>query len=179
MTRTPDDPAQPPVYGTHHSAYRCRDAEETRAFYEGVLGFPLVQALEIDGHPTTREPVRYMHVFFDIGSHREDSPTYIAFFEVLGGDRHFEFKRQWGMDLHFAMGLADHESLDTWMERLTSRGVEVEGPIDHGFCTSIYFHDPNGYRLEFSTEDARQRNVFEQNRQAAHALLADWTARKG
>lgn len=24
--------------GIHHSAYRCRDAEETRGFYEDVLG---------------------------------------------------------------------------------------------------------------------------------------------
>jgi len=29
-----------PLRGIHHSAYRCRDAEETRAFYEAVLGLP-------------------------------------------------------------------------------------------------------------------------------------------
>ena len=31
-------PAAPPVLGLHHSAYRCRDAEETRHFYEDILG---------------------------------------------------------------------------------------------------------------------------------------------
>ena len=31
----------------HHNAYRCRDSEQTRAFYEGFLGLPLVGTLEI------------------------------------------------------------------------------------------------------------------------------------
>ena len=57
MTLTPTDPNQPPVHGLDHSAYRCRDAEETRAFYEDVLGFPLTLALHIDRHPTTGERV--------------------------------------------------------------------------------------------------------------------------
>ncbi len=31
----------------HHNAYRCRDSEQTRAFYEGFLGLPLAGTLEI------------------------------------------------------------------------------------------------------------------------------------
>ena len=31
----------------HHNAYRCRDSEETRRFYEDLLGLPLVSTLEI------------------------------------------------------------------------------------------------------------------------------------
>ena len=30
----------------HHNAYRCRDSEETRAFYEGFLGLSLAEAFE-------------------------------------------------------------------------------------------------------------------------------------
>ena len=45
MSRRPSDPTQPQVFGLHHAAYRCRDAKETCEFYEGVLGFPLAQAL--------------------------------------------------------------------------------------------------------------------------------------
>ena len=30
-----------PIHGLHHFAYRCRDAEETRHFYEDLLGLPL------------------------------------------------------------------------------------------------------------------------------------------
>jgi len=35
------------IKGLHHTAYRCRDAAETRAFYEDFLGLPLVDAFEI------------------------------------------------------------------------------------------------------------------------------------
>jgi len=34
-----------PIRGLHHYAYRCRDCEETRAFYEDLLGLPLVQTM--------------------------------------------------------------------------------------------------------------------------------------
>ncbi len=35
------------INGLHHNAYRCRDSEETRQFYEEFLGLPLVNAFEI------------------------------------------------------------------------------------------------------------------------------------
>ena len=28
------------IKGLHHNAYRCRDSEQTRQFYEGFLGLP-------------------------------------------------------------------------------------------------------------------------------------------
>jgi catechol 2,3-dioxygenase-like lactoylglutathione lyase family enzyme len=37
------------INGLHHNAYRCRDSEETRAWYEEFLGLPLVSAFEIQG----------------------------------------------------------------------------------------------------------------------------------
>ena len=36
------------IKGLHHNAYRCRDSEETRVFYEDFLGLRLVSAFEID-----------------------------------------------------------------------------------------------------------------------------------
>lgn len=175
MSRQPTDSTQPEVFGVHHAAYRCRDAQETCTFYEGVLGFPLVQALKIDRHPTTGEPVDYMHVFFDIGSHDMARPSYIAFFEVRNrpGDD-FKFKKQWGMDLHIAMGVARHQDLEVWRDRLQARGVEVEGPIDHEIFTSIYFHDPNGYRLEFCAQSDGEHQVFVKGSREAKALVRDW-----
>ena len=178
MTRNPSDSTQPPVLGAHHSAYRCRNAEETRAFYEDLLGFPLVQALDIAEHPTTGEKLSYMHIFFDIGGSIDEAPSYIAFFEVANADApSFEFKQQWGMDLHFAMGVEDHGALAIWRERLMARGVEVEGPIDHSIFTSIYFHDPNGYRLEFTAQNASEAALFDEAAKSAHVTLEAWVAR--
>ena len=83
------------------------------------------------------------------------------------------------MDLHFAMAVKNHADLNAWRDRLAARGVEVEGPIDHGICTSIYFHDPNGYRLEFSTQNEREQSVFDGNRREARAVLQRWAAASG
>ena len=181
MTVKPIDPTQPPVFGLDHSAYRCRDAEETRVFYEDVVGFPLALALHIDRHPTTGEPVDYLHIFFDIGSGDPDRPTHIAFFEVVDhpGDKPDElFKKQWGMDLHFAMRVANHADLEAWKVRLKGKGVEVEGPIDHEIFSSIYFHDPNGYRLEFTAQNSSQAKLFIKESSHSHKILRDWVERK-
>jgi catechol 2,3-dioxygenase-like lactoylglutathione lyase family enzyme len=50
-----DAPAAAPVLGLHHYAYRCRDAEETRAFYEDVLGLALVHVVKEQFVPSTGE----------------------------------------------------------------------------------------------------------------------------
>ena len=35
------------IKGLHHNAWRCRDSEATRQFYEDFLGLPLASALAI------------------------------------------------------------------------------------------------------------------------------------
>ena len=165
------------VLGLHHSAYRCRDSEETREFYEDKVGFPLVMALELDQQAPTDQDVRYMHIFFDIGSNDPDQPNYLAFFEVpdRADDNPDElFKRRWGMDLHFAMRAPDHAAVYRLRGRLIDHGIEVEGPVAHGMVTSIYFHDPNGYRLEFAAEDETEKVEMEAHRRNAHKHLRAW-----
>src|SRR5712664_2170331 len=45
----------PMIKGLHHNAYRCRDSEETRIFYEDFLGLPFAHALNIQTTMTGRE----------------------------------------------------------------------------------------------------------------------------
>ena len=164
--------------GLHHSAYRCRDAEETRAFWEDKIGFPLKMSLQIDEHPTTGEELRYMHIFFDIGSHSDDQSNFLAFFDVPereGEDPDELFKERWGMELQMAIRVKDRETLQGWADHLTAQGVPHEGPIRHGFCTSIYFHDPNGYRWEFTTEDEFEKQLFDDFEATAHDQLRAWS----
>jgi catechol-2,3-dioxygenase len=50
-----------------------------------------------------------------------------------------------------ALQVANQEELRRWYEWLKQCGVDVLGPVDHkGIIESIYFHDPNGIRLELT-----------------------------
>ena len=44
-------PPAVPVLQLHHYAYRSRDAEETRHFYEDILGLPLYHIIQSDYVP--------------------------------------------------------------------------------------------------------------------------------
>ena len=97
MTRCTKDPGQPPVYGMEHSEYRCRDAEETRVFYEDVVGFPLALALHIDRHPVTGEPG---NICTSSSTSAAAIPSVPATSVLRGvdhpGDNHAElFKKRW------------------------------------------------------------------------------------
>ena len=74
------------IKGLHHNAYRCRDSEQTRNFYEGFLGLPLSGSLEIRETKTGRT-TSVLHTFY-----RLDDGSFLAFFEVP--DMPFEWKDQ-------------------------------------------------------------------------------------
>ena len=76
------------------------------------------------------------------------------------------------------MRVADHEALASWKDRLEAKGVTVEGPVDHGMFRSIYFHDPNGYRLEFASVEEKEEKVFADHAAKAPDLLRNWNAWK-
>ena len=86
------------IKGLHHNAYRCRDSEETRQFYEDFLGLPLSGSLEINETKTGPHD-GVLHTFY-----RLDDGSYLAFFEAP--DMPFEFKPQHDFDLHIALEVA-------------------------------------------------------------------------
>jgi catechol 2,3-dioxygenase-like lactoylglutathione lyase family enzyme len=72
------------IKGLHYNAYRCRDSEETRKFYEDFLGLPLVQSLWNQETKSGRR-TDTLHTFY-----RMDDGSCLAFFEAP--DMPFEFK---------------------------------------------------------------------------------------
>ena len=151
------------IKGLHHNAYRCRDSEETRVFYEDFLGLRLVSAFEIDEG-------RGLHTFFAM-----DDGSCLAFFEVPG--RPFEFKRQNDLDLHIALGV-EPDVFDAMLAKGRREGREVRGPIDHGFVRSIYFRDPNGYVIELTASTGVQGEIMDPVHSRPHEALARWQAAK-
>ena len=157
------------ILGLHHSAYRCRDAEETRAFYEDFLGLPFTGALAISETKTGRQ-ASVLHIFFKMGD-----GSYLAFFEEP--DEPFEFKRQRDYDLHIALEVS-RETLQSMHAKGQAAGQEVRGPIDHEFSHSIYFRDPNGYVIELAAKTDQHDDVMNPAKNRARELLAEWQSAK-
>lgn len=166
-------PVPVPVHGLHHVAYRCRDAEETRHFYEDLLGLPLIHVVQADAVESTGEACPFVHLFFEM-----TDGSCVAFFD-LGDNIAAEPSPntpRWVN--HLAMRVASQEAVDQARARLTAAGVDVIGPVSHdGFVHSIYFFDPNGIRLELTLtmSNADELKAF---RDEAHAACAKWTQEK-
>ena len=160
------------IKGLHHNAYRCRDSEETRKFYEDFLGLPLVHTLKIEETKTGRSTgVGVLHTFFQL-----DDGSCLAFFDAPGVP--FEFKDQHDFDLHIALEV-EPEALDRMLAKGRAEGREVRGPADHKFIRSIYFRDPNGYVIELTAKVAGRESAMDPKTNRARAILDEWQASKG
>lgn len=157
------------IRGLHHSAYRCRDSEETRAFYEDFLGLPLAKSLEI-GTTKTGRSTRALHTFY-----RLDDGSYLAFFEVPG--QPFRFHPQHDFDLHIALEVSE-ATLQEMLARGKAAGMETRGPAEHGFIRSIYFRDPNGYVVELTAKAPDHDAQMDPAANGARATLDAWQAAK-
>ncbi len=160
------------IRGLHHNAYRCRDAEETRKFYEDFLGLPLVNAFPIEETKSGRETHAF-HLFFQM-----TDGSCLAFFEVPGEDgKNFEFKQQHDYDLHIALDVP-RADLEPWIEKAKAAGHPVRGIADHRFIDSIYFRDPNGYVVELTAKRPDHDEQVAHATKEAHGVLAKWQSDK-
>jgi catechol 2,3-dioxygenase-like lactoylglutathione lyase family enzyme len=157
------------IKGLHHNAYRCRDSEETRRFYEDFLGLPLSQSLEIRESKSGRK-TETLHTFYRLGD-----GSYLAFFEAP--DMAFDFKPQHDYDLHIALEV-DRTVLERKLAEGKARGIESRGVSDHGFIHSIYFRDPNGYVIELTTKLPGHDQAMDPSTNEARAKLDRWQAAK-
>ena len=160
------------VKSLHHVAYRCNDAQETTDFYTKALGLKYAMAVSEERVPSTGEECPYMHIFFQM----EDG-SYVAFFEVpesppMGFDPNTPAWVQ-----HLALSVGSEDELMAAKARLEGMDVDVLGPTDHGICKSIYFHDPNGHRLELTFDTTSAEMAAELERKA-QPMLADWNETK-
>jgi catechol 2,3-dioxygenase-like lactoylglutathione lyase family enzyme len=161
-----------PLGNIHHLALRCRDAEQTRWFYEDVLGLKLAAALSLEQSPGTGQDRPFLHLFLALGD-----GNYIAFFDDPTQARpgHFELKDSY--DIHIAFETDSRESMLAWKDRIAAAGDFIFGPIDHDFVESVYFYDPNGYALEITHKTAKHDAVLRDEERSAREHIAAWTAR--
>jgi catechol 2,3-dioxygenase-like lactoylglutathione lyase family enzyme len=157
------------IKGLHHTAYRCRDSEETRRFYEDFLGLPLAMSLEL-GETKTGRACACLHTFYQL-----DDGSFMAFFEAP--EMPFDFKEQHDFDLHIALQVTrDH--LNAMFAKAKAQGVEVRGVTNHHIFESIYFRDPNGYVVELTAPTAEHDAATDKTTNGARQKLDSWQRSK-
>ena len=172
LAQLPDLPAPAAVQQLHHYAYKARDAEETRHFYEDILGLPLYHIIQSDYVPSTGEYCPYTHFFF-----RLQDGSFIAFFD-LGDDVKPDPSPNTPLWVnHIAFRVNTVQELENTKARLQAHGVDVLGVTDHHIFKSIYFFDPNGIRLELAAQVASAEEMHKDST-TARARLDAWTERK-
>ena len=157
----------------HHTDYVTKDLEKTRAFYEDVIGLPLIatwcEQEELFGSERT-----YAHCFFEL----EDGSA-LAFFQFANAGDQAEF----GPDIpespfiHIALNVDAHTQ-EAIQKRIVDAGIsEPETYIlDHGYCKSLYVKDPNNMILEFTLDAPEAAPVIAQRRNTAREDLKRWLA---
>jgi glyoxylase I family protein len=150
-----------------HAAFISSDTAATVEFFTKILGMDFVAAVLNDQIPSTGEVIPYFHSFFRMA----DGST-IAYFEApdlppIPDAPHPAYDTF----RHFAMQVSSIEEVNAWHERLVANDIEVLGPVDHGIMYSIYFHDPDGHRLEIATPTDDRWN---DDAPKARVALAEW-----
>lgn len=162
--------AQNAIRRFHHHAFRTDDMEKTRAFYEDILGCPLIGTFVETTDPVTEQPSNYIHCFFEFGD-----GTALAFFQfqedkykpsAIQGD-------QDPFDHHIALEVEGKEQVYAFRDRLEAAGYPYM-LIDHGYCYSVYLHDPNGMQVELTTRVPETDAIMERHAQTAHEDLRKW-----
>ena len=123
-----------------HLVLNVRDVEASTRFYTEILGFEIA----VERPNMTFLTCGKIHHDLALFKASEDSPS------VSEG--------QVGLN-HFAVQIDDLDALKEAYQRLKENGVPVDNTIDHGMTQSVYFHDPDGIRIEFfcnSTSTAKE-----------------------
>jgi catechol 2,3-dioxygenase-like lactoylglutathione lyase family enzyme len=166
-------PTAPLAQRLHHTAYVTKDQGATRAFYEDILGFPLLatwaEADELFGALRV-----YCHTFFGLAD-----GSALAFFQFAdqADDDLFNPELTPSPFRHIAMKV-DAEGQAELERRLQEANWKPEGTyvLEHGYCRSLYTEDPNGMLLEFTVDVPEADQLAELRRADAHETLDRWLA---
>jgi glyoxylase I family protein len=176
MTTTEHSSTTPPLaQRLHHNAFVTKDQGATRAFYEDILGFPLVatwaESDELFGAVRT-----YCHTFFGLAD-----GSALAFFQFADERDQALFGPEMPPSpfVHVALNV-DAATQAAVASRLATAGYRAPETyvLEHGYCRSLYVKDPNGMIVELTCDapEALGVDVVQARRDSAHRTLAEWLA---
>jgi glyoxylase I family protein len=133
--------SRPPTNGRgiHHAALICSDVEQTIGFYQGLLGFPLIELVENRDYPGST------HFFFDLGNN-----TLLGFFDFPGLGLG-QLPEGIGGVQHIAIAVPP-EAHAKLRAKLDGAGIAYDGP-QRGIPESIYLRDPDGIGVELLADE--------------------------
>lgn len=157
----------------HHTAYVSRDLEKTRAFYEDVIGLPLM-ATYCEKDVLFGKERTYCHCFFELA----DGGA-LAFFQFANEEDQALFGPTIpASPFHHIALHVDKDGQAQLEQRIVAAGIQPPDTyvLEHGYCRSVYVKDPNGMTLEFTCDEPRAMDpeVDSERRASAHAELARW-----
>lgn len=112
------------------------------AFYQDVLGFPLVELIENRDYPGSA------HFFFDLGH-----DNLLAFFDFPGLELPAWVETLGSMQ-HVAISIT-RENFEAARTRLDAEGISYLGGTDE-IPNSIYFRGPDGEQIELLADPLRE-----------------------
>lgn len=139
--------------GVHHLAICTKDIKKQIEFFTQVVGAELVALYWMHGVDKT------FHGFVSLG--KSSSIAFVQGPEIgeiqpIKGVSHPAWTAApvaAGVMQHLALNVDNEADLLAIRDRVRTHGNWVMGPIDHGFCKSIYLAAPEGIMLEFSTSE--------------------------
>jgi glyoxylase I family protein len=155
----------------HHTAYVTKDLERTRAFYEDLIGLPLL-ATWCESDMLFGAERTYCHVFFGLAD--GGALAFFQFANKADGDL-FGPKMPETPFHHIALKV--DESVQAGIERRLKAAGYVEPQmfvLEHGYCRSLYATDPNGMIVEFTVDHLEVDQINATRRTTAHADLKRW-----
>lgn len=130
------------LHGIHHITAISSDIERTHALFGDVLGMRLVKRTSNFDDPTSA------HWYWGVGDGRPG--TLITYFErKRPEDGPVEMGA--GQTHHFALAVADEETLLEWRETLVRAMLPVSPVRDRVYFKSVYSRDPDGHIVELAT----------------------------
>jgi len=155
------------VRHVHHHAYACWDSEETRHFYEDILGMPLVATIALED-PLRTDGSMYCHTFFEIAH-----GYVLAFFEHTSLVHPKKFTARRGLHRHVALEVEGNATVRKFKRKLDAANV-ANVLMDHGAFLSLRVNDPNGLILEFMADIPSCLAYEPTSRASAHSDLQQW-----
>jgi catechol 2,3-dioxygenase-like lactoylglutathione lyase family enzyme len=148
-----------------------KDQEANRAFYEDLIGLPLIatwtEVDELFGAQRT-----YVHTFYGLGD-----GSALAFFQFAEPGDQMLFGPEIPVSpfIHIAMKVTANVQAAI-QGRLDAASWRTDDTyvLEHGYCRSLYTTDPNGMLLEFTVDVPNVAEIAATRRSSATEDLKRW-----